>query len=75
MFIICSIETENSFNAVYNLLRTKEEAVALASEIAAQVTDASPDAEVALFVPYVFIEAAMGAVGDKLQIGAEVCIY
>lgn len=51
--------------------QTKEEAVTLASEIAAQVTDASPDAEVALFVPYVFIEAAMGAVGDKLQIGAE----
>ena len=44
------------------------------SEIAAQVTDASPDVEVALFVPYVFIEAAMGEVGDKIQIGAEVCI-
>ena len=54
--------------------RTKEEAVTLASEIAAQVTDASPDVEVALFVPYVFIEAAMGEVGDKIQIGAEVCI-
>lgn len=52
--------------------RTKEEAVTLASEIAASVTDASPDADVALFVPYVFIETAMEAVGDKLMIGAEV---
>jgi len=51
--------------------QTKSEAVALATDIAAQITDDSPDAEVALFVPYVFIEAAMGAVGDKLQVGAE----
>lgn len=50
--------------------QTKEEALTLASDIAAQVTDESP-AEVALFVPYVFIEASMGVVGDKLQIGAE----
>lgn len=52
--------------------QTKEEAVKLASDIAASVTSSSPDADVALFVPYVFIEAAMGAVGGKLQVGAEV---
>lgn len=51
--------------------QTKEEALVLAREIADSVTDASPDVDVALFVPYVFIEAAMGAVGNKLMIGAE----
>ena len=52
--------------------QSKDEAVTLATEIASTITDASPDAEVALFVPYVFIESAMEAVGDKLMIGAEV---
>lgn len=52
--------------------QTREEAVTLASDIAASVTPSSPDADVALFVPYVFIEAAMGQVGDKLTVGAEV---
>uniref|UniRef100_A0A7S1ZIH7 Triosephosphate isomerase n=1 Tax=Trieres chinensis TaxID=1514140 RepID=A0A7S1ZIH7_TRICV len=51
--------------------QTKEEAVALASEIASSITDDSPDADVALFVPYVFIETAMDAVDGKLQVGAE----
>eukprot|EP00551_Chaetoceros_affinis_P002845 CAMPEP_0203634264 /NCGR_PEP_ID=MMETSP0088-20131115/1290_1 /ASSEMBLY_ACC=CAM_ASM_001087 /TAXON_ID=426623 /ORGANISM="Chaetoceros affinis, Strain CCMP159" /LENGTH=286 /DNA_ID=CAMNT_0050487859 /DNA_START=43 /DNA_END=903 /DNA_ORIENTATION=- len=51
--------------------QTKDEAVALASDIASKITADSPDADVALFVPYVFIEAAMGSVGDKLQVGAE----
>ncbi|KAG7356036.1 triosephosphate isomerase [Nitzschia inconspicua] len=51
--------------------QTKEEAVQLASEIAASINPSSPDADVALFVPYVFIEAAMEAVGGKLQVGAE----
>lgn len=51
--------------------QTKEEAVKLASEIAAKITPGSPDADIALFVPYVFIEAAMGAVGGKLEVGAE----
>ncbi len=55
--------------------QTKDEAVTLASEIASKITADSPDADVALFVPYVFIEAAMNAVGDKLQVGAEVCVY
>lgn len=52
--------------------RTKEEAITLASEIAAQVTESTPDADLALFVPYVFIETTMAAVGGKLEIGAEV---
>jgi triosephosphate isomerase (TIM) len=52
--------------------QTKEEAVQLATEIAASITTSSPDADVALFVPYVFIEAAMEAVDGKLQVGAEV---
>lgn len=51
--------------------QTRDEAVTLAKEIADTITDASPDSDVALFVPYVFLEAAMGAVGDKLQVGAE----
>ena len=44
----------------------------MATEIANSITDSSPEAEVALFVPYVFIEAAQQAVQGKLQIGAEV---
>mmetsp|Transcript_48988 Transcript_48988/g.118651 ORF Transcript_48988/g.118651 Transcript_48988/m.118651 type:complete len:299 (-) Transcript_48988:136-1032(-) len=51
--------------------QTKDEAVALASEIAASIGPDSPDADVALFVPYVFIETAMSSVGGKLEIGAE----
>ena len=52
--------------------QTRDEAIDLASSIAESIGPDSPDADVALFVPYVFIESAMGAVGDKLQIGAEV---
>jgi triosephosphate isomerase (TIM) len=52
--------------------QSREEAVILAKDIAASIGPDSPDAEVALFVPYVFIEAAMGAVGNKLGVGAEV---
>jgi len=51
--------------------QTKDEAIALANDIAASITEDSPDADVALFVPYVFIESATGAVGDKLNVGAE----
>ena len=54
--------------------QTKDEALTLAKDIAASITDGSPDADVALFVPYVFIESAMGAVSDKLSVGAEVRI-
>jgi hypothetical protein len=53
--------------------QTRDEAVTLAKDIAASITDKSPDSDVALFVPYVFIEAVNGAIGDsKLNIGAEV---
>lgn len=53
--------------------KTKDEAVKLAGDIAASITDDSPDADVALFVPYVFIESAKEAAGDSsLEIGAEV---
>jgi triosephosphate isomerase len=52
--------------------QTKQEAVALAKDIAATVTADSPDTDIALFVPYVFLESAMEAVGGKLEIGAEV---
>ena len=51
---------------------TRDEAVLLASGIASAITPDSPDADVALFVPYPFIEAASNAVGGKLSIGAEV---
>ena len=51
---------------------TKDEALKLGAEIAASITDDSPDAEVALFVPYVFIESTMGVVDGKLSVGAEV---
>lgn len=53
--------------------KTKEEAVTLAKDIAGSITKDSPDSDVALFVPYVFIEAAREAAGDSgLKIGAEV---
>jgi triosephosphate isomerase len=52
--------------------QTKEEALTLGKEIAASITEDSPDVDVALFVPYVFIESTMGVVGDKLSVGAEV---
>mmetsp|Transcript_2316 Transcript_2316/g.3260 ORF Transcript_2316/g.3260 Transcript_2316/m.3260 type:complete len:290 (+) Transcript_2316:62-931(+) len=51
--------------------QTKDEAVTLAADIASKITDKSPEADVALFVPYVFIESAMGATKDKLMVGAE----
>lgn len=52
--------------------QSKDEAIQLASAIAQSITPSSPDADVALFVPYVFIESAMNAVNGKLQVGAEV---
>jgi len=51
--------------------QSKDEALTLASEISASITADSPEADVALFVPYVFIESAMGAVDGKLSVGAE----
>jgi hypothetical protein len=50
---------------------TKQEAVELASGIAAAVTPESPG-DVAIFVPYPFIEAVQNTVGDRLLVGAEV---
>ena len=50
---------------------TKQEAVQLGTEIASAVTPSSPG-DVALFVPFPFIEAVQVAVGDKLSVGAEV---
>lgn len=52
--------------------QSRAEAVTLANEIANAITPSSPDADIALFVPYVFIEAAMNSVNKKLQVGAEV---
>jgi triosephosphate isomerase len=52
--------------------QTREEAVSLAADIAASIGPDSPDADVALFVPYVFIEAVMATAGSKLNVGAEV---
>lgn len=49
---------------------TRDEAVALATDIANAVTPQSPG-DVALFVPFPFIEAVQNAVGDKLAVGAE----
>lgn len=50
---------------------TRDEAVALAKGIADTITPDSP-CDVALFVPFPFIEAAQQAAGDKLTVGAEV---
>jgi Triosephosphate isomerase len=52
--------------------KTNKEAIELASDIAAAVTPESPG-DVAIFVPYPFIESVQNAVGDKLLVGAEVC--
>lgn len=51
---------------------TPEEAITLAKEISEAVTSDSPDADVALFVPYVFLSDAMKAAQGKVMIGAEV---
>jgi hypothetical protein len=51
--------------------KTRDEAVALAKEIADAVTPDSP-CEVSLFVPFPFLEAVQEIVGDKLTVGAEV---
>lgn len=49
---------------------TITEAIALADEIAASVTDTSP-CEVGLFVPFPFIETVQKICGDKITVGAE----
>jgi triosephosphate isomerase len=50
---------------------TKDEALTLADGIAKSINEESPDADIALFVPYVFIESVMDKVGDWINIGAE----
>lgn len=52
--------------------KTKNEAIQLAADIAASITRKSPKSDVALFVPYVFIESARKAANGKLMIGAQV---
>lgn len=49
---------------------TKDEAIELAQSIADAVTPDSPG-DVALFVPFPFIETVMEVCGDKLTVGAE----
>lgn len=51
--------------------QTKDEAITLATEIAASVGPDTPDCDIALFVPYVFIESTHVAVGEKINVGAE----
>lgn len=46
--------------------------MALAKDISSKIIDSTPDCDVALFVPYVFIEAAMEAsAGSRIMVGAE----
>ena len=52
--------------------QTRDEAIELGSSIAEAVTADTPDIDIALFVPYVFIEATHTAVGEKVLVGAEV---
>ena len=53
---------------------TKQEAIDLATGIAEAVTNDSPG-DVALFVPYPFIETVQKCVGDKMVVGAEVSVH
>lgn len=52
--------------------QTKTEAIKLANDIAASVTSESPDSDVAVFVPYPFIDSVISEVGSKIIIGGEV---
>jgi triosephosphate isomerase (TIM) len=55
---------------------SKQEAIALATDIAASLKTATRDDElscdVALFVPFPYLESVQNAVGDKLIVGAQV---
>jgi hypothetical protein len=51
--------------------QSKAEAVDLARGIADSITGESPS-DVALFVPFPYLETVQGIVGDKLIVGAEV---
>jgi triosephosphate isomerase len=50
---------------------TKQDAIALATAVANAVTQETPG-DVAIFVPFVFLEAAQICVGSKFAVGAEV---
>jgi len=51
---------------------TQEEAVTLAQDIVKTITIDSPESDVALFIPYVFIDSVKQAVeGSKVMVGAE----
>jgi triosephosphate isomerase (TIM) len=50
---------------------TRQEAIDLASKIAQSITP-STRGDVALFVPYPFLESVQRAVGNRLCVGAEV---
>jgi triosephosphate isomerase len=52
--------------------KTKQEAIELAKGVSAAVTPDSPG-DVAIFVPFPYIETVQKIVGDKLFVGAEVC--
>jgi len=51
--------------------QTKEEALELATSIASSIGEDTPESDIALFVPYVFIESCTDAVGGKINVGAE----
>lgn len=51
--------------------QTKQEAIALANGVSNAVSPYSP-ADVAIFVPFPFIEAVQACVGNKCIVGAEV---
>ena len=55
--------------------QTRDEAITLAKEISEGITADSPNSDVALFVPYVFIESAITACEGKYFVGAEVCLF
>mmetsp|Transcript_21810 Transcript_21810/g.33288 ORF Transcript_21810/g.33288 Transcript_21810/m.33288 type:complete len:285 (+) Transcript_21810:72-926(+) len=51
--------------------QTKDEASVLGMGIANAITPNTPDIDVALFVPYVFIDTVKAATSGKLNVGAE----
>lgn len=55
--------------------QTKSEAITLATDISAAITSESPNADVAVFVPYPFIDSVMSKVGGKIFVGGEVCVF
>lgn len=54
--------------------QTKDEAIALATGVADSVTGSSPG-DVAVFVPFPFLDCVNNAVGDRINVGAEVRVH